>query len=917
MAYSRTLHPLLCTTRDTESLLLAFVASFNALIADSSSLSASEITDLDHYGDGSIGFDDRDYWLNWIINRDWTIVDRLPFADSTPSSYADSDPLGLRFDTDGVTLRPNVTFLDPLNSSRVYINESSNNTCWLDESRTISAFPTFPSANLFTPATTGTTYNYKVWGDFRCYAETPTSTSRRFPDSTAPCASYIRGGSYTLDREIQIIKQSGVTNNPSSIDIRPYPGEKVHVYMGSRKTSTDPAPQVFNNSVMVTLSRPDLHIDESENLIFHGYRESGGNRIFGPLMFSVTNAADRFRFTATARDCRAIAPNHPDAATLPEYVDYAFDYRSTLSSGDSTSRMLTYLTMLINENNDGSLIEGATFHPVDDDIPPSVSVPGGSTEEGHGDTLDIQGATNLTIRRSTFSGTASHSQIRIVESSGNVTPTGLLLEYNDMRNPENNVLLLSNCDNSIIRYNRIYDFANRQDLVGNDGYGIQPSDGTGNQIVDNAIWLGATQGSGPNYGIAVQVAQSGATSWTNNEIKRNAIYGCGIFLGYNSGTPSTDLAKITGNTIEDNVIDGLSDYNNTQTSADGPIVLNIGPHPFNANGNVIQNNIIRRTDGDTTMVVERYYPSATTDHTIADQSPWFVGNESVDPEFSDPANGDFSLRNSSPAFTMLANVPQVDADLDSEPYDCTLVPQYLPRMDVYSGRVIKNLSAVPALLLAFLLAAAGAEANQGSCERGRDSSDAGRLWNVDRGIVFLVDGVVADFANNNLPVKKFVRVSLDFGKWNDGGEANSVDEIGGFRGGNRRPCSADLIPLPHENVAGDGIKLESVNGGDEQKRFWVVNFPVNRANRQFWLPVKRHSEKNVVGRLAVDRGNGFDGQFSMLAGQVADVGNHPGRLRSNSRDTNQNDENCSFHKNQSSRLAVGGRWLAIHASRGA
>lgn len=41
MAYSATLRALLCTTRDTEAFLLSFVSSFNALIADPSSLSAA------------------------------------------------------------------------------------------------------------------------------------------------------------------------------------------------------------------------------------------------------------------------------------------------------------------------------------------------------------------------------------------------------------------------------------------------------------------------------------------------------------------------------------------------------------------------------------------------------------------------------------------------------------------------------------------------------------------------------------------------------------------------------------------------------------------------------------------------------------------------------------------------------------
>jgi hypothetical protein len=308
------------------------------------------------------------------------------------------------------------------------------------------------------------------------------------------------------------------------------------------------------------------------------------------------------------------------------------------------------------------------------------------TEDGHGDTVDIQGATNLTIRYCVFSGTSSHSALRIV-ASGGVTPSGLVIEYNDMRNPENNVILISNIDSSFIRYNRIHDFANRGDLTGNDGYGIQPSDGVGNEITDNVIWIGATQGSGTNYGIAVQVSQSDATmQWTNNLIARNVLYGCGIFLGYSSGTMAVAPGRITGNTIEDNVIDGLSDYNRTQAAADGLIVTNLGPHLSNGYTNVIQTNLLFALGTGQTVVVERIHPSTYTDYKITDNGTWLLSNTYGSAQFADPDNGDFTIDFASAAESLLgANIPLHPDDLQ-EAFGYMCPTEFSTAVFVYTER---------------------------------------------------------------------------------------------------------------------------------------------------------------------------------------------------------------------------------------
>lgn len=647
---------LLCMNFSQESDFTFFIENFNTLIAIPANLTAAQLNTIDYYNDGVVGFDDRDYWLDQLIRRNITVTSRLPYGVATPTTYAESDPLGLRFQTDGVTLRPNVIFIDSLNTSKVYVLESSNNRCYTDEARTILN----PTHNLLFDGTTGS-YNTTnmVWGDIRSLSETPNTTSHRFPNSDVACTVYIRGGSYTLDREITIVKQSGFPINPAKIDIRAYPGETVHIYCGNQ--FIDPS---YDNDVMVTLSRPDLHIDDS--VIFHGFRVDGsGNRIFAAGVLSVTNAADRFRFTGTVRDFRAIASDHPDAGRLPKYVDYAFYNRTGLPAGDSTGKMLTTTGVLIGEGNAGTLIYGATFHPADDDIPPAVSVPGGATEESYGDTMDVAGATDLTIRHNTFSGTSSHSALRIRES-GSVTPSNVTIEYNDMRNPENNVLLISNCVDSTIRYNRIHDFSNRGDLAGNDGYGIQVADGQNLQITDNVVWLGNKQGSGPNYGIQIGVSQSDVTTeFTDSTVARNILYQCGMFMGYSSGTPSSDLGRITGNTIEDNIIEGLSDYNATQATSDGNIVLNLGPHSATAYTNVIQDNIIFGMGTGHTAVVERLYPSTYSDWTISDHESWFLSNDYSNSMFVDPDNGDFTLQGGSLASAVIsANTPVHPDDLE-------------------------------------------------------------------------------------------------------------------------------------------------------------------------------------------------------------------------------------------------------------
>jgi hypothetical protein len=85
-----------CRSFATQADFLAFIADFNAAIANPTQFSAADQAFLDLYDDGVVGYDDRDAWLHYLltVNPPALSGGRLPW-NPNPTDYAGSDPLGL------------------------------------------------------------------------------------------------------------------------------------------------------------------------------------------------------------------------------------------------------------------------------------------------------------------------------------------------------------------------------------------------------------------------------------------------------------------------------------------------------------------------------------------------------------------------------------------------------------------------------------------------------------------------------------------------------------------------------------------------------------------------------------------------------------------------------------------------------
>lgn len=648
-----------------------FVTAFNYFIANPTKLTPGELDYLDYYNDGVLGYDDRDYWLDRLIDENLTVTSRLSWSVAAPSTKTESDPLGL------FTGQTNVIVIDSANTMKVYVNESSTNLCYTDEARTIPAATT----TLFTGALTTSQYNQSntIWGDLRSFNENGGSNRRRFPGDGVEVTVYVRGGSYTLDREIIMqMTQAGATAQ-SRIIIRNYPGEVVNWFFGNQENT----PTSFDNTVEWTVQRPNV---KWRGLTINGYRiRSGSDRVFAPLMFSFPNAATGWEVSdCTIQNFRCIAGSnggsaHADAATLPHYVDYAFYYRSA-AAADVTEKSLNSSGILVGATSSG-LIQDTSFLPTGDDFPLNSE----TWDRGH--SVDLAQSSSVTIRRCTFDGLQGHMHIRCQES-GSSACQNVTIEDCYIRNPNNTCVGFSVSSGGIFRRNIVTGWASKAGA--SDGTGLSTAWLVGGEVVDNVFWQGDEQGAGQNYGIDVgKIQGDNDYTVTDSVFRRNVFYRSGMSFGCNSSAPTNpvDIALVTRNEVSYNVFYGLSDYSHSLPGFDAPITTNMGAHQSNFGGNSFFANIFYRTDGDTACLVEQLPGSTQQDYPVSPAYSWFYGNVVADPGFADPENGDFRVDSYSPAWAVLGDAPLVESWLDREPMFQAKVDVQIPPQRVQSTEV--------------------------------------------------------------------------------------------------------------------------------------------------------------------------------------------------------------------------------------
>ena len=739
---SKHLQDLLCFSgTPTQAQLLQFVTDFNALIVDSSGLTAPELNFLDQDTlDGVLTYEDRDYWLT-MIGLKYLAPTGRTFGIAAPSNLAEADPLNLRLDTAGV-LRTDVIILDPQGANEnitqtdapVKITPATNNcTTPLGVAKS--------PAGLF--STTGSVYRYQFWTRILDLHESRGSGGRvRFLDAGTGITSkvitcYIRYSTqHVLDTEIELGKRpDGTGSHALKILIRGYPTDKTpYIPCGNSITGvnndiTTETEMISIGELGVSQSRrnmiwSDLHLSGKRDGIFGTGSSQVSGKIFAQTVMkfyagSINNKLKRFSIT----DTQPIPANHAQAGSFPDYIDIAHDGRVSPE----------YNALQCTANN--LILDRCHIHPADDDLPLPFIV----DDTGYlGINITIEGA-DCQVINSRLDGRSIRAQIRLLgatrayiagnyissanykyvfctknESTG-IATTDTIIERNFCVG--NGVIsdqagegidIGEGSNGNVARYNTIYTL------------GTITAGTTGISISDAPIKNGTVISSGNSTGFLTFTVSTGHTipigyrlvvlghsvsaynvghtvigvvgdviktdttytssgsggTWQSYRITSdisvysNIVYGVGVTIGYQSGwaiPPENEhdqYAKTFRNiSIRQNLIHGFPSANSAATAA--PIRVKLDGTLQADLGNLLENNNVTRDSGTTALLVRTSHTTADP-YTVGDTLAGWETNTATDPQFANPAIGDFTLPVAS-AFRVWfpVNMPYKEADLSA------------------------------------------------------------------------------------------------------------------------------------------------------------------------------------------------------------------------------------------------------------
>ncbi len=175
---------------------------------------------------------------------------------------------------------------------------------------------------------------------------------------------------------------------------------------------------------------------------------------------------------------------------------------------------------------------------------------------------------------------------------------------------------------------------------------------------------------------------------------------------------------------------------------------------------------------------------------------------------------------------------------------------YLPRMDVYSGRVVKNLSAFALLLAAMLASSANGQTEYRTAHDGCDTW----LWHVDPSGPF----VVVESKPN--AIDEFMRLDTDHRRRDDSGKRKAVQivrylaECRDFVGRNSAELNGEELAIGP--VVGRSDSSPIIVSATLRRVRWqpplVSKSPSQRLHGIGRQPVESDQEKVIVGRRPVD-----------------------------------------------------------------
>ncbi len=299
-----------------------------------------------------------------------------------------------------------------------------------------------------------------------------------------------------------------------------------------------------------------------------------------------------------------------------------------------------YAPVVIAEGAHHNTIIGNTIHDT------------GHGEEGSGDCVVVNGNCHYNVIVKNHCYNACHSQIMLMNGSqhNTVSDNDLYATKHDWAGAGVNVILRS--DNNEVTRNRIHDLG----YITDEKCAIQ-IDSSGNTIRNNIIYnCGA-------FGISPQSYHYGGTAQPacDNLIANNTVYHCrrqGLVIISKSGLYSRN------NRIVNNIVVGSpSDWYgvNAWIMVFDTYHLTKPAEPGDWFDNVFQNNLFfHQRPGESDLVLYNHQGSPVTWSLKELQSRFpkaFLGNLEADPQFVNPAKGDFRLKPTSPAIDSGLKLP--------------------------------------------------------------------------------------------------------------------------------------------------------------------------------------------------------------------------------------------------------------------
>lgn len=657
------LHDLLCTARTTQQDYLNFITEFNLLISIQDELSDDIFDYLDQdTDDGILTAEDRDFWLDCIFSREGFTGERLPWGSSAPITLDEADPLGLSaLDDNVIIIDPDaIDDENPLSTSgvvRVTFSGGSTNPCTL-----LDGTPKNPAA-LFSDGAK-TLYRYRLWENLLCLNETGGSSSARFPSNGGRVIIYIRKSSsdHILNREILLRKPTTHTEL-DRITVRGYPGEFPLIYAGQSLDDDISPTTVGSESAMIALGNSGLtrHNFFFTKLDWKGYRNrvGGGGRVYANRIIYYTSSASggitHSRFTET----QFIRNDDPLALSYPNLVDSVWTLRAS-GAAQLSAGVLISSTNFIWKQNYVEPVAAANW-PADMTVPYSGSLIS-NYETFAGPWLDFQGAENVVILQSKFSGFKANTMVRILSCQN------VIIRHCDGEVYDKKVYDIFDSDNVLIELNRAKKGVDARYQLegGGGGYWIQYSRNV--ILQDNIVW-----NSEPIYSLSNGIGlQSSIAALTNVIIRRNISY-LGS-LGADSGASDFEIEA----DIYNNLIVNIPIEQQIRSPPDLPFNANIKIDLRGITGTpglgsitIHENGIVRAEAGEANLAIRA--SGGTLKYTTGDTLTGWTSNISLDPKWAgDPSTGDF---------TLLADSPYINYFLPEMPFIATPAWDYNPLID--------------------------------------------------------------------------------------------------------------------------------------------------------------------------------------------------------------------------------------------